>query len=228
MSLSGDFGVSQGAGSAGASADALGLDSAATALQPRIDVDWKAWHLSATAFSVKYRGDGVADARLEGPGDGAIEAGVKVDSEVDLAMITAEFAYDVIPWDWMDIGIGAGVGALDFRAEFTAKNTPVTVGIDESTPMGYLLLRLAKQTRDVKVVLRVAGISASFENDKVRYFEADLMGAVRLFGEPATVQGDLVLGYRYLRAEYEYRSGNYRFEVEPTVHGPYLGFGLVF
>ena len=228
MSLSGDFGASQGPVSARASADALGLDSAEVTFQPRVDVDWSAWHLSASGFGAKYRGDGVADARLEGPGGGAIEDGVKVDSEVDVSMISADFAYDLIPWDWMDIGIGAGLGALAFRAEVSAKNAPVTAGIDESTPMGYLLLRLAKTTRDFKVVLRLAGISASFENDEVRYFDADLMGAVRLFGEPATLQGDLVLGYRYLKAEYDHRSGSYRFETDPTIQGPYLGLGLVF
>jgi hypothetical protein len=227
MDLSGDLGASQGPLSGQASAADLGLDST-VAFQPRVDIDWKAWHLSVNGLAVDYRGEGVAGARLQGPGGNVIERGVDVDSEVAISLVAADFAYDPIPWDWMDIGIGAGVGAIRFRAEVTAQAAPVTVGIDESVPMGYLLLRLAKTARDWKAVLRLAGISASFENDEVRYFEADLMGAIRLFGEPAEVRGDLVLGYRYLSAEYEERSGNYRFETDPTVQGPYVGFGLVF
>ena len=67
-----------------------------------------------------------------------------------------------------------------------------------------------------------------FENDEVTYYEADLMGNLRLVGRPDDVHGDLILGYRYLHAEYIYTSSDYRFEMDPTFQGPYVGLSLVF
>ena len=228
VELDGDLGAAQGAVSGHATADALGLDSE-FALQPRVDVDWSAWHLSAEGFDVGFGGAGVADARLETPGGRPIEAGVAVDSEVDISLVTADFAYDVIPWDWMDIGVGAGLGWLHFRAMVAAKANPsVRAGIDENTPLGYLLLRLAKRAGDFGAVLRLRGIAAGSADTEVRYLEADLMGTWRVLGSPEALRGEIVLGYRYIAGDYEYRDGDYRFETELAIHGPYAGIALVF
>ncbi|MEN8151274.1 MAG: hypothetical protein ABFS86_15770 [Planctomycetota bacterium] len=223
--VDGGIGASQGPVSGVSTADDLGLESV-FAFQPRIDVDWDDWHLSASGFDVESSGTGAADARFEWNGR-VIESGVATESTLGLRLITTDVAWDPIPWEFMDIGIGVGLGYLWYDAYVLAEEVPVGIGIDQSTPMGYLLLRLAKQMPDWGVILRLAGVSASWENDEITYYEADLMGSIRLWGDAESVRGDLILGYRYLYAEYIY-SSSYSFETDPTLQGPYIGFAVVF
>jgi len=210
-----------------ASTDSLGLDTE-WVFYPEIDVDWESWHLALDGFFTRYTGSGTADVGLKLGDLDPIIAGSIVDSELDVGYLTLETSYSLWAPGWIDLGIGIGVGVLDYGVDLAATRIPVTYELDGTVPFGYPLLRVGSEVGDFRFLGTLAGLGISYEGTHLSFLEVDARAGYRIFGDADSVAGTLFLGYRYLDFTYEDEQSQSDLTIEVQLNGPYLGFELAF
>lgn len=230
MYIDGDIAVNDSGGRAGArsSADDLGLDEE-FAFQPKVDVDWGGIHVSANATWFDYSGNGTAEGALQF-GNDEISADADVRTDLQAQLYEAYVVFDILPLgDLVDVGIGAGGGAIYYDLEFEAKGTSARIHIDDWLPLGFVIVRVAADLGAVKLLGTASGITFDYDDDDATFFELDLSGRYRLFGDEGPVEGHVILGFRYLYLDYEWSPSSGTLEIDDlALYGPYLGFDLRF
>jgi hypothetical protein len=225
LDIEGDFGTSIGSGVlvSKTSASSLGLDDE-TAFQPRIDLDWTDLHLSVNATNVEYSGDGVVQRTLNLPGL-QLTGGTPVSTDWEFGLYTASLVYDIIPTEAIDIGVGAGVGWLDY--DITAESSSARSSTDDNLPFAYLTARIAKEIGRFAFLAQLSGAGVEWDDEDLSYYEFDLSAAFSLF-ETKKTEGSVLVGYRLIGVDYEWEDGGSKIEADAEFDGPYIGFMLRF
>jgi hypothetical protein len=213
--------------SASSDADSLGLGREAVLLTA-VRADWEDWHLTLAGLGADYSGNGTAQGRLQ-VGDQVIRSGEPVRTDLGFGLLTFDAYYDIVPVEFMDIGVGAGIGLLDYDLDFESSRTGARVRAAGNLPIGYIGLRLGKEWERLALLGRVNGFAISLEAEDVSFFEADLRGSYLVIGQPGGLSAAVAIGWRYLRADYEPTGSGFRLEIQGlTLNGPYAGIAIVF
>ncbi len=230
MFIDGDVGVGDSGGRVGArsSADDLGLDEEFT-FQPKVDLDWGGIHASVNATWLDYSGDGTAEGEIRFGGN-VISADTDVRTDLKADLYEAYIVFDILPLgDVIDLGIGAGGGAIYYEVEFESRDASARVHLDDWLPLGFVMVRVAADLGALKLLGTASGVTFDIDDDDATFFEADLSGRYRLFGEDGPVEGHLILGFRYLYLDYEWSPSSGTLHIDNlSVYGPYLGVDIRF
>ncbi|MCP3914901.1 MAG: hypothetical protein GY711_04980 [bacterium] len=209
-----------------ASADSLGLDEDEGVFLPRADLDWDRMHVTVQGYSAEFSGEGVADATLD-LGDGnPITVGAAVRSDADLTLLTGSVTYDFFPGLPFELGLGAGLGLIDYDVRIAAIAGPGAIETDDDLPFGFLTLRLARAFGDFELVGIASGVGVEFDDDDVDYFDADVSLGWRVVERSLDLQ--LMGGYRFQTLDYEFSNNGGRSGVDIDLDGPYVGLVLSF
>ncbi len=228
LELDGDLAAQASVPGVGASAvattEALGLDEEETAFQPRFDFDWDPFLLSVEGYDASFSGDGVADATLDFGSGGSITAGVPVRSELDLGLYFARAVWDVVPDPLLDLGIGFGVGLLEY--DFTAQElgSGASASNDDDLPFAFLSVRAARQLGRFELAGMLSGLDVSFSGDELMFYDLDLSVGYRLV-DAGSVEAVLLLGFRQMVVDYETEDGA-DVDADIELSGPYLGLSI--
>jgi hypothetical protein len=228
LDIDGDFNITGGGGALSAASDmnALGLDEE-TALQPRVDVDWGNLHLAVSGLWVDYTGDGAVRGTLE-LGGNIIPAGTPARTDLEMDFYTGYITYDLLPIDFLfDLGVGLGVGYLDYDLAIQSKTSPARISSDEDLPFGFLTARVAREIGRFEIVGMVSGLGVEFDDADISYYEVDAFAGFRLFGE-GRIQGNLIAGYRAIGLDCEWDDQGRNLDADVDFQGPYIGFKLRF
>jgi hypothetical protein len=228
MDIDGNFNILGGGGIVGASSDAnsLGLEEE-TLVMPRLDIDWGNLHLTGSAIQAEYDGSGIVEGTLN-LGGVTIPLGTDVTSDFDFDMYTAYLTYDLLPVDFLfDLGIGGGVGYLDYDVAIQSTTGPERITSDDDLPFGFLTARVAREIGRFEIVALVSGLGIEFDDDDLSFYDLDAYAGFRLFGE-GRIQGHVMVGYRAIGIDYEWEDDGRDVDADADFQGPYVGFKLRF
>jgi hypothetical protein len=226
LDVSGDLGVSAAGGAiqAGSSWSALGLDDERY-VEPVLDVDWDDWHVEARGLTIDYGGTGTAQAAINF-GGGGISVSEPVATDVDLGLATASAVYDVLGTDAVDVGLGAGVGWLDYSLDVRSLQTSNSVATDNDLPFAFLTLHLSKDIDLFELRVAANGVVWSNDAEELSYYDVDARAGYRLFGYGAN--GVVSIGWRFLGIDYQYDDRGRRTFVDADFNGPFASFIVEF
>jgi hypothetical protein len=225
--LDGSYGASVGNVQATNTLDELGLDQKESQLGGRIDVVFGSPHISISYASSSFDGDGVLSAELS-QGGTTIPIGAQVNSEMELAIANAVCTFDFIPSDMFELGIGAGVGGIDFNGRIQESMGLGVIDADEQLPAPLLAARAGVSFWRVSLGLLATGINVEYQGDSINYLDLDLQGKFRLLGDGSHFTGSLIVGYRRIDADVAYDEGDDNVEADVTMDGPYVGLSIGF
>jgi hypothetical protein len=227
LEIDGDLDFKAGGGllTSSTTASQLGLDDE-TVIQPRIDLDWEKLHLGVEGFQTHYEGDGTLSNTLNFGGN-TIPFNAPVSSDWDLDLYRTFLVYDVLPWDFMDVGIGGGLGYIKYDAKIRSQLTGAWVASDSDLPFAFLTARLNKDIDRFSLQALVSGVSADLEDDDLSYFDAEAQASFLLFSKD-NLAGRIMVGYRFVKVVYEWEDNNRDVELDADFKGPFLGFALRF
>lgn len=220
MELDGDVGANAPGVSAQASADSLGIDDEYV-FQPRVDFDWDPMHIYAQGYQVEFEGTGTADATLDfGDGNG-ITIGEDVQTNLDLALYTGSVVFDILPDMLFDLGIGAGVGVIDYDLNMQSLSSGGEVQSAEELPFGFLAGRVGRTIWRFEVVALVNFLGLELDDDEVMYYDADV--SVGYTFNQTGLDLQLMLGYRVQHIEVEIDDSGGDLDLDLDLAGPYVG-----
>ncbi len=223
LSIDGDVGVSTTGGGATSSADGLGFERDDEVFQPRFDIDWAGTHLALNVFQSRHAGNGIAESDLNlVPGGDTIFAGDLVRSDLDLMLSTLALTFDVVPTDFVDVGIGIGLGAFEYDAFLEAPLTGSVISSDETFPIGFVATRGVVRLGKLAFEADVNVLEYSYDDDDLRYLDLDLALAYRFFVQVGFAEA--VIGYRLLSTDLSYDDGDGEVDADLDYDGVYLGF----
>lgn len=208
-----------------ADTDELGLDTEAVT-QGRIDLDGDAFHLIADGFSTSYSGDGTLSNTFTLGGQ-SITVNTPVSTDLDLDYYRLQLIYDLVPGEVLDLGIGPGIGYVDYNLRLRSKLAPVTVETSTNFPFTFLGVRAGKAMGDFETVALLGGLGWSTEYQDFSYYDLDVYAGYRLFGK-GRVQGKIVAGYRQLVVDYRYHDLGSKAHLDVGLQGPYIGLKVDF
>jgi hypothetical protein len=227
LELDGDIGTSFGPLSTDNSVEALGLDDSETVIVPRADLDWDPIHVSIEGFQMEVSGTGVAEASLDiGDGPG-ISIGEPVDSEADFELYQARFVWDFVPDPLLDLGLGVGVGYLDYEISVQSLAGGGVVSGSDDLPFAFLAGRAAKTIGDFELLVLAGGGAIEIDDEDYKYLDVEAMVNWG-FWQVGPATAELALGYRYIRYEYEFDAGQGEFDLDLTLDGPFVGLSARF
>jgi hypothetical protein len=225
LELDGDIGTSVGPLSNENSLDALGLDNPETIIVPRVGLNWSTIHVSFEGFQTEFSGSGVAEATLD-LGGTPITAGEPVDSEFDLGLYQSRFVWDFLPDPLQDLGLGIGVGYLDYEVKVASKTGPGIISGGDGLPFAFLTGRAAKAIGDFEVLVLAGGGAIKIDDESYNYIDLEAI-LTWAFWDEGQATAELVIGYRYLRYEYEFDAGTGgEFDIDATLDGPVVGVSV--
>lgn len=228
LDIKGDLDVGSGNRrlTATSSAGKLGLEEE-VAFQPRISLDWDNLHISLTATGVEYTATGEAKAALN-IGELKVAGNIPVRSDLEARYIATEFIYDIPPITIMDLGVGIGLGTASYDVTLAEKIVGTRLSADDILFFGYLAARIAKDIGRFKFLLHLSGLTLEPKDWELRFWDIDFNASYRVFGKKDKTEGRFLLGYRYLKLDYEFKDEDFRIEVDATLLGPFVGFVLSF
>jgi hypothetical protein len=227
MDFQGDFGAAgeKKKVSTTTDTDALGIEEEMVFL-PRLDVDWDDLHLGVHLVSSRYDGKGTTESKLE-LGNNTIEADTPVSTALDLGYMTVDLVYDVLPTDYVDVGVGLGLGVLWYDIELQSRLAPVRIDDSGTIPIGYLTVRAAKQLGPVSLLVKANWAAAELQFDDISYLELD--GEIGYcFVDEGLFQASVFLGYRYINGSWEHDANDGTVDLDVTLTGPSLGLSFGF
>lgn len=225
--VDGSVAANAGGSSGSSSLEDLGLDDSSSAFSPRVDLDWLGFQVSASTLATSSSGRGTLDADLDLGGD-TISAGDDVDSDLDLDVLSAAATFDIIPTDFIDVGVGLGVTMLEFDARFRSTTTNDLLVTDESLPIPVLAARVGSQIGPLDVGAVLGFIDYDVDDVDASLFDLDIHAAYRLLGEGDRFVGHIVAGYRYIDMDGSYEDGDSTVATDFTIEGPYVGVAVSF
>jgi len=227
LDISGDIDFKAGGGilASSTSASQLGLDDE-TVIQPRVDLDWEKLHLGIEGFQADYDGNGTLSNTLNFGGN-TIPFNSPVSSDWELDLYRAFLVYDLLPWDFMDVGIGGGLGYIKYDAEIRSRLTGSWVVTDNDLPFAFLTARFNKEIDRFNLQALVSGIGVELDDEELSYFDAEAHAGFRLFSAD-NLEGSIMVGYRFINVVYEWDDKGRDLELDVDFKGPFVGFVLRF
>jgi hypothetical protein len=207
------------------SASRLGLDEE-TVFQPRVDLDWPRCHLSVEGFQADYDGTGTLNNTLT-LGGITIPFNTPVSSDWELGFYRAVFTYDFFPIEFFELGLGGGLGMLDYDLEMRSLSSASRISSDDDLYFAFLSVRAYKEFGKFDALAMVSGLSADIDDEDMSYFDTEASVGYQLFGDE-NLNGRLLAGYRFINVDYEYDDKGRDVELDADFDGPFIGFRLVF
>jgi len=204
--------------------DDLGINDPEDAFLPRVDLDWERFHVIALGYDVDWRGDGVAEADLELGNGEIITVGTPVTSEIDYSITTANFFYDFFPRLPFELGLGIGVGFLDYDVSVEDRAGSAEVSTSEELPFGCLAMRIAKPIGNFELNLFLQGVEFEYDDDEYLYWGGE--AAVIYEFSSKRVGVGAMLGYSFQHVELTYTSHGTTTEAKADLSGPFVGLIL--
>jgi len=224
LELDGDLSISSSGSSASGDMEDLGFDDDGAVFEPRVDLAWGPIDLIATAYDAAYAGSGTADVTFD-LGGVTINTGEDVDSELDLRGLALLATWDLVPTDFVDVGLGLGVQALDIDAAMTSQTSGDTIETDESVPFPVVAARAAVQISDLTISAVGSGVSVETNDVDATYYDVDLM-ASWTFERFLGFHGALVAGWRQIALDAEYDDDGSDVVLDFSISGPFVGLTL--
>ncbi len=229
LDIDGNFGIVP-------SIDLIGLTSSASALglkeetvfQPHVDFNWKDWHLWLIGFQAEYSGSGTADTTIQIGNFPPITKGTPVRTDVGFKYLTANFVYDIIPTDSVDIGVGLGGGLVNYELAFQSEVSSLSASLDNTLPFVFPMVRVAKEIGSFGFTGTFGGIAVEFGAHDITYLQLDLGINYRFFDQDKKPRGYLTLGYQFFNMDYVYEDQGSIGIIDVILSGPYLGLALSF
>lgn len=222
LALSGNLAVAAGGISGTNDLEDLGLDDEEGAPGARVDLKWGSPHLSIAVSTFDTSGTGTTTADLS-QGAVTIPAGTNVDSDVELTYGNAIVTFDLVPTDWIEVGLGFGVEAASVKTSVEPSAGGSGVDTDESVPIPVLALRAGLDFGPIQVDGLIAGIEASYSGDSLSFYDLDLRARWEVFEH-----AHLLVGYKRWKVDLEYEDGGDEIELDITAEGPYIGLAIAF
>jgi hypothetical protein len=221
--VDGEIGASS-AGAGSTSADSFGLDEDPGVLAPRIDASWVGLDAWASWFDARFAGSGVTEDQID-LGGAVLGSGEPTDADVEILLGTSGLVYDFVPGDAVDLGLGLGLGYVDFDARFDSQLSATSVRASQAFELPLLAGRAAFSSGDFCLSLVAAGLSTNANGDDLSVLDADLMLRWS-FLAAGPMQGSIVVGYRATSVAARYDDGGSTVEAELSFQGPYAGLSL--
>lgn len=194
--------------------------------QPRVDLNWEDLHISASGTWAEYSGTGTVNRSLSFGGN-TINFGTPVHTELDLNLYTLNLVYDVLPNEFVELGLGGGAGYVAYDADIRATAGTNRIETDEDMPFIFLAARVAKEIDPLFFLAYIHGASWNSGDEDLAYYEIDALATVRVFRHEGT-EGRILGGYRWIDLDYEYDYRSSTTELNGTFQGPYIGFMISF
>jgi hypothetical protein len=224
VELDGEIGVSSQSTVVTSTTDALGIEEDDGVLSPRVDFSWGGFDTWASWYDARFAGTGTAEGQID-LGGTVIAAGEPTDSELDILLGTSGLTYDFVPGETFDLGVGLGVGYVDFDANITSLTSGESVQSAESffMPLGAVRAAWAFSTFELSAV--VTGFAWKVDEDEVEVFYGDAKLSWK-FLHAVDMQGGLVVGYRLTSVSANYEQDDSTFDTELDFAGPYAGLTI--
>ena len=226
MNLDGTYGL-ENADSAGdptvapADLSTAGLDTDNGYIGAKIELDLGVPVFTLSTQSTKHGGDGTLSATV-----GAIFVTSPVATNLDLGLHTLLLTWDVVPTDYVDIGIGLGATVIDLDASIAGAGEEETA--DETIPVPVLGIRARVELGDFRFSALLSGMSLDLGSDKANFYDIDVLAEYHLFGGDDRLGGSIGLGYRSTVLDFEYEDGGDSIDVEVDLNGPYVAMVFSF
>jgi hypothetical protein len=229
LDIDGDFGVLPNSNiiTLTSDANALGLKEE-TVFQPRLDFDWKDWHLWLIGFQADYSGSGTLEAKVQIGSFPPITRGTPVRTDAGFKYLAANVVYDVLLTDFIDIGLGLGGGLVNYELAFKSQLSSVRVAFDDTLPFVFPLVRIVKEIGNFGLAGTIGGIAIVLGAHDINYLQMDVGISYRVFDQDEKLQGNVILGYQYFEMDYVYEGQSSVGVIDVILSGPYLGFALSF
>lgn len=227
MKLDGDVTLNTGPVQVTGSASDLGVDDGEVVWQPRIDVDWDDLHVTAHGIWHEFSGSGTADVTAD-VGGHRVKFDAPARTHFDFGIYAVEAAYDIIPTDFIDVGLGLGAGMVEYDIRISSPVQNASVEADDQLPFGYVMARVAKDLWRFNFLVNLRGLTLKLDDDEMTYGDVDASVSFSLFGPDSRFDGKLVVGYRYIYVDYEYTNGTDVDVDNVTLKGPFLGLTISF
>jgi len=223
MKLDGHVGANAPGVSSNSSVDDLGIDDEYV-FQPRVDFDWDPVNVYAQGYDVRFEGDGTADATLDFGNGNGITAGQDVHTNLDLKLYTGSVVVDILPDLLFDLGIGAGVGTIDYDLNMQALSGTGEVRSSDNLPFGFLAARAGRKIWKFEVVALVNFLGFELDDDSVKYYDADISAGYTFKQTGLDMQ--LMLGYRLQHVEAKVDDSGGKLDLDLDLAGPYVGLTI--
>jgi hypothetical protein len=227
LELDGRLAATSGGATTAASLDDLNLDNDGVEAGGRIDVKWGSPHLSVSYTPGSFSGDGHLTAPFTFGGT-TIAAGTSVSSDFRFNVASGALTFDVLPVPDVELGIGLGVAAVDFRGRISDPASGSTIVTSNTIPVPLLAGRVTWEIWRLEAALLVSGFDYSIDGDSMAYYDVDAQLRFRFLGDDGHLQGYIGLGYRQIGADFAYDDGGTRVKSDATLKGPFLGLVLGF
>ena len=230
LSPGGDMGFSTAGAAVAAQAleDGFGMETDASVLGGRVDLEAAALHLTGAYAGSDHDGQGVLSADIDYDG-GSIPANTQVDTQFALSNTGVVATWDLLPTDAFELGFGFGANLVGVDARIAATDASLglePVLLDELLPIPVLALRGGARFGPVSLEALVSGVSISIADIDATYVDADLMAKWELLGTGVT--GSLAAGWRYTSLDATFDDGFDSAEVNAAFSGPWIGVAVGF
>lgn len=207
-------------------ANDLGLGDTQSEFGGRADLAFGAGKWTFAYSPSSFSGSGTLSADIT-QGGVTIPTGTAVDSDVKMDIGTAVWTYDFFPGDNIELGLGLGVHAIDFKG--TVTDGTDTVELDQTIPVPVLAARAGVSFGPFDVSALVSGLKAKRGDDEATFVDADLMGRFRfLGGVGGRLSAAAVVGWRKTDVKLDYTDGGDHVNADLNVSGIYYGLSIGF
>ncbi|MFT5199771.1 MAG: hypothetical protein ACI87O_002444 [Planctomycetota bacterium] len=205
----------------------LGLDDKEGVPGAAVDFQWLGPHISVSTQSGSWSGSGVLSGEFT-DGTISIPIGANVDSELDLGIHSAIITWDFLPGD-AELGLGFGVDFLDMQGSFTDQATAQVIDFDETLPIPMLAVRGNVHVGPIELGGYIAGFKFDYDGNDAEFIDLDLMARYHFIGGATRASGSIVLGYRSITLDVDYKGDNdERIVADLDFTGPFIGAQLSF
>lgn len=204
----------------------LGIDDDPIEFAPRLDFSAGPLDFTADYFSVDYSGTGDVEIPIEFNGQ-QFTLGAAVDSELSLELTRATVTWDLIPTDFIDVGLGFGGAFTRARATFSEPGglvPPATT--EEEAPFPYIAARARVALAGLSVELLAGYLQVEYDNIDASYLDLDLLARWAIIGGSEHLALSVLLGYRYVDLDLQYVDNGDNVQIDAELQGPYAGLSL--
>jgi len=207
-------------------ADDLGLGDTSTEFGARADLSFGAGKWTFAYSPASFSGDGTLTGDIT-HGGVTIPAGTPVSSDVQMDVGSAIWTYDFVPSETVELGLGLGVHAIDFKG--TVTDGIDTVKLDQTVPVPVLAARAGVAFGQFDISALLSGLQVKDGSDEATFYDSDVMGRWHfLGGNSGHLSIALVLGWHRTDVKLDYTDSTDRVNADLSVTGIYYGLSIGF
>jgi hypothetical protein len=194
----------------------LGLDDREYSPSGGASVAWAGARAEISGFRSKFDGNDTVTG-----GFGSIGAGTVVDTEGTIANVRGAVLVDLVNVGVLRLSPGIGLDLID--ADFQVESATAKESIEGRAAIPLVVVNGEVDLGVVRGVVDVGAMHGDFGDSSGTF--VDGLASVRF---PLRAPAELFIGYRYLRFDFEGKSGGDDFDESLRLHGPMAGLALRF